>query len=129
MSQEPGRVNMSKADAVREYYRRSDAGDFPAELFTPDFQFYFPKVAQGMVLTLGRFISPADIEAQLAPQNLLFTHSVFFDFDAPRFSIIEFVALQDRISGLLCAPADVMSRGGIHPRLRPSIEGSAVQVF
>ena len=54
---------------------------------------------------------------------------LFFDFDDPGFSIIELVALQERISGLLHAPADVMSRGSIHPRLRPSIEGSAVQVF
>jgi hypothetical protein len=47
MPQEPGRVNTSKTDAVREYYRRNDAGDFPAELFTPDFQFYFPKYGVG----------------------------------------------------------------------------------
>jgi predicted nucleotidyltransferase len=54
---------------------------------------------------------------------------LFFDFDAPRFSLIELVALQDRISGLLNARADVMSRASIHPRLRDAIEGSAVQVF
>ena len=54
---------------------------------------------------------------------------LFFDFDDPRFSIVELVALQQRISELLRAPADVMSRGSIHPRLRSSIESSAVQVF
>ena len=54
---------------------------------------------------------------------------LFFDFDAPKFSLVELVALQDRISALLRAPADVMSRGSIHPRLRQSIETSAVQVF
>lgn len=43
---------------------------------------YFPKVARGMVLKFGRFISPPDIEAQLAPDNYLFTHSVMFDYDA-----------------------------------------------
>lgn len=41
-------------------------------------QLYFPKVAQGMILTVGRYISPADIEAQLAPQNFLVTHSLMF---------------------------------------------------
>jgi predicted nucleotidyltransferase len=51
---------------------------------------------------------------------------LFFDFDDPRFSL---VALQERIADLLHIRADVMSRGSIHPRLRASIEGSAVQVF
>ena len=54
---------------------------------------------------------------------------LFFDFDLPSFSLVELVALQDRISDLLRARADVMSRGSIHPSLRQSIEGSAVQVF
>jgi len=43
---------------------------------------YVPKVAQGMVLKLGRYISPPDIEAQLAPDNFLFTHSLMFTYDA-----------------------------------------------
>ena len=43
---------------------------------------YFPQVAKGMVLKFGRYISPPDIEAQLAPDNYLFTHSVMFDYDA-----------------------------------------------
>ena len=30
--------------------------------------FYFPHVAQGMMLKVGRYISPPDIEAQLAPE-------------------------------------------------------------
>lgn len=54
---------------------------------------------------------------------------LFFDFDAHGFSLVELVALRDRISGLLRARADVMSRDSIHPLLRSSIEGSAVQVF
>ena len=45
-------------------------------------QWYFPSVAQGMVLTIGRYISPPDIEAQLSPQNFLVTHSLMFTFDA-----------------------------------------------
>jgi hypothetical protein len=43
---------------------------------------YLPKVAEGMKLTLGRYISPPDIEAQLAPQNFLFSHSEMFGVDA-----------------------------------------------
>jgi hypothetical protein len=33
--------------AVKEYFRRGDAGDFPAGLFAKDFQFYFPKYGIG----------------------------------------------------------------------------------
>ncbi|MHB8529067.1 MAG: nucleotidyltransferase family protein [Caulobacteraceae bacterium] len=54
---------------------------------------------------------------------------LFFDFDEAQFSLIELASLQERLSELLKAPADVMSRGSLHPRLRGSIEGSAVQVF
>ena len=42
---------------------------------------YFPKVVDGLNLTFGRFISAADIEAQLAPNNLMSTHSLLYSFD------------------------------------------------
>lgn len=51
----------------------------PVEMFI---QLYLPTIAQGMVLTIGRYISPPDIEAQLSPQNYLLTHSLMFTFDA-----------------------------------------------
>src|SRR5260370_10687066 len=41
----------------------------------------FPDVAQGMVIKAGRYISPPDIEAQLTPDNYLFTHSLMLTFD------------------------------------------------
>jgi hypothetical protein len=50
----------------------------PVELFG---MYYLPKVAQGMVIQAGRYISPPDIEAQLAPQNYLFSHSLMFSVD------------------------------------------------
>jgi len=34
-----------------------------------------------MVIKLRRYISPPDIEAQLAPDNYLYTHSLMFTFD------------------------------------------------
>src|SRR5712675_1193825 len=37
--------------------------------------------SQGMVIKFGRYISPPDIEAQLAPDNYLYTHSLMFTFD------------------------------------------------
>src|SRR6202140_5647852 len=42
---------------------------------------YIPHVAKGMVIKAGRDISPPDIEAQLAPDNYLFTHSLMFTVD------------------------------------------------
>lgn len=34
-------------DSVKDYFRRVDAGDFPVELFTSDFEFYVPKFGRG----------------------------------------------------------------------------------
>jgi DNA-binding response OmpR family regulator len=58
--------------------RNSLYGADPVEMYG---MIYFPHVAQGMVLKIGRFISPPDIEAQLSPDNFLFTHSVMFTVD------------------------------------------------
>lgn len=43
--------------------------------------FYFPHVADGMILRLGRYISLPDIEAQLAPNNYTYTHSLTYTYD------------------------------------------------
>jgi hypothetical protein len=45
---------------------------------------YLPHLwgAQGTTVEVGRYISPPDIEAQLAPNNFLYTHSLMFDFDS-----------------------------------------------
>lgn len=45
-------------------------------------QVYVPQIAKGTLFTIGRYISPADIEAQFAPQNFLYTHSLMFSYDA-----------------------------------------------
>jgi hypothetical protein len=42
---------------------------------------YFPGVAQGMILRIGRWIACPDIETQFAPDNYLATHSILFTFD------------------------------------------------
>jgi hypothetical protein len=42
---------------------------------------YVPQVAQGMNLRLGRFISVPGIEAQLAPNNYIFSHSLLYAID------------------------------------------------
>jgi hypothetical protein len=43
--------------------------------------FYIPKVAQGMIVTVGRWIATPDIETQFAPDNYLGTHSILFTVD------------------------------------------------
>ncbi len=42
---------------------------------------YFPHVAQGMNLRVGRFISIPGIEAQLSPNNYVFSHSLLYSVD------------------------------------------------
>jgi hypothetical protein len=42
---------------------------------------YFPKAAQGMDVRVGRYISLPDIEAQLAPNNYTFSHSLTYTYD------------------------------------------------
>jgi hypothetical protein len=42
---------------------------------------YFPHVAQGMNVRMGRYISLPDIEAQLAPNNYTYTHSLTYTYD------------------------------------------------
>jgi len=50
----------------------------PVEMYA---MFYEPKVAEGMVIRVGRYISPPDIEAQLTPDNYMYSHSLMFTVD------------------------------------------------
>lgn len=43
--------------------------------------FYVPKVAEGMNIRVGRYISLPDIEAQLAPNNYSYSHSILYTVD------------------------------------------------
>ncbi len=45
------------------------------------FMVYFPKISDGAILQVGRYISPIDIEAQLSNQNYLYSHSLMFGVD------------------------------------------------
>ena len=42
---------------------------------------YLPQIFQGMNVRIGRIISEPDIEAQLAPNNLMASHSLVYGFD------------------------------------------------
>jgi hypothetical protein len=44
-------------------------------------ELYVPEFGAGLLLRLGRFIAIPDIEAQLAPNNYMYTHSMTYTFD------------------------------------------------
>jgi hypothetical protein len=50
----------------------------PVEMYG---QLYFPCIAQGILMTIGRYLSPADIDSTLSPDNYLFTHSLMSTYD------------------------------------------------
>jgi hypothetical protein len=79
----------------------------PVELYG---MVYFPKVCQGMVTKFGRFISPPDIEAQLAPDNFLWTHSQMFTDDCyTQTGLINAIKLNDNwtLQAAITAGADI----------------------
>jgi hypothetical protein len=44
-------------------------------------ELYIPQIADGLMIRVGRYISLPDIEAQLAPNNYMYTHSFTYAFD------------------------------------------------
>ena len=54
------------------------------------FDQYFPNIGDGTVMRIGRYISPLDIEAQLSPDNFLYTHSNMFAYDPYTFTGLQF---------------------------------------
>jgi hypothetical protein len=44
-------------------------------------ELYIPLVGEGLLLRLGRFIALPDVEAQLAPNNYMYSHSLAYTFD------------------------------------------------
>jgi len=44
-------------------------------------EIFIPQVAEGLLIRIGRYISIPDIEAQLAPNNYMSSHSMTYTFD------------------------------------------------
>ena len=44
-------------------------------------ELFIPQPMEGLLIRVGRFISIPDIEAQLAPNNYMYTHSMTYTFD------------------------------------------------
>jgi Putative beta-barrel porin-2, OmpL-like. bbp2 len=75
-----------------DYRYTTNKGYFSSQLikdhhqygFDPSLEYadlYFPHVAQGMNLRIGRYISIPGIEAQLSPNNYIFSHSLLYVID------------------------------------------------
>lgn len=75
-----------------DYRYTTDKGYFSSQLIDHNHQYgfdpvmeyldlWFPHVAQGMNLRIGRFISIPGIEAQLSPNNYIFSHSLLYAID------------------------------------------------
>lgn len=54
---------------------------------------------------------------------------MFVDYDPERFDFVELIRLRERLSDALGRPADLTTREGLHPMLRPAIEAEAIRVF
>jgi predicted nucleotidyltransferase len=54
---------------------------------------------------------------------------LFVDYDPDRFSFVELIRLRERVSDILGRPADLTTREGLHPLLRPKIEAEAIKVL
>lgn len=75
-----------------DYKYTTDKGYFSSQLIVHNHQYgfdpvleyvdvYVPKVAKGMNIRVGRFISIPGIEAQLTPNNYMFSHSLLYAID------------------------------------------------
>jgi hypothetical protein len=58
-------------------YNKNYGYDFPMVYG----ELYIPKIADGLLVRIGRYISLPDIEAQLAPNNYMYTHSMTYTYD------------------------------------------------
>jgi uncharacterized protein len=54
---------------------------------------------------------------------------LFIDYDPERFSFVELIRLRNRLSDILGHTADLTTREGLHPLLRPVIEAEAIKVL
>ena len=58
---------------------------------------YFPQIAEGMNVRVGRYLSVPDIETQMAPGNWLYTHSLLYIFDPfTQMGVVNTVKLNDQ---------------------------------
>jgi predicted nucleotidyltransferase len=54
---------------------------------------------------------------------------LFYDYDDPRFSLLNVVRVKRRLGEILGAEVDALTRLSVHPRIRDEVESEALQVF
>jgi hypothetical protein len=83
------------------YFSRQLLDDHHEYGFDPALEYldlYFPQVAEGLNIRIGRFISIPGIEAQLAPNNYVYTHSLLYAIDPfTDTGILATIRLNDRV--------------------------------
>lgn len=85
---------------------------YPFDLPEANLQLYLPEIGQGSVLTLGRFLTPGDIEMPLAPMNYLVSHSLTYNYSMfTMFGATLYTQLNEQWSGLI----GIHSGGDIAP--------------
>ncbi len=85
---------------------------------------YDPFIAMGMNIRIGRYISIPDIEAQLAPDNYTYSHSLLYSFDPyTQFGIVDTIKLTNNwtIQGELSAGNDVAVWDFKHNQITPAV--------
>lgn len=94
-------------------------------------ELFIPQVAEGLMLRVGRYISLPDIEAQLAPNNYMYTHSLTYAFDnytnegiQASLAITPHIILQFGISDGTEAAITNVGRTVVNPNPNPLYPGS-----
>ena len=65
--------------ADRGFFRQNKAMGYDMPMVYGEV--FVPRLAQGLMIRFGRFIALPDIEAQLAPNNYMYSHSLTYTFD------------------------------------------------
>jgi hypothetical protein len=73
------RYTTAKGIFSQQLLARNHENGYDPVMFYVDL--YFPHVAKGMNVRVGRYISLPDIEAQLAPNNYTYSHSLLYGVD------------------------------------------------
>ncbi len=73
------RYTTSKGILSQQLLARNHEYGYDPVMFYVDL--YVPRVAKGMNIRIGRYISLPDIEAQLAPNNYTYSHSLLYTID------------------------------------------------
>ena len=73
------RYTTAKGIFSQQLLARNDTYGYDAVMYYLDL--YLPHAAKGMDVRIGRYISLPDIEAQLAPNNYTYSHSILYTYD------------------------------------------------